>query len=244
MNINKPEKQNIFTLSYGKDSIAQIILAQKLKIKIDLILTVDMKFDDQTSAMLPEEDAFITKIDKFILDYTGIPVTHLQGKTFVNHFFRRFGDKSKHKGEIIGWPFLFHHSCALIKRDTIRAFLKPIKNNYILFLGICADETKRYNSLLSNQRSILYEFKLTQANTFSICKHFGLLFPSYNRFNKRSGCFFCPFQPIDKLKYLISNYPDLYNKMYELGLNCSRPFHVWEKKHLLPIDEMKKKLKI
>lgn len=233
--------KNIFSLSYGKDSISQIILALEKGVQIDEIVTVDMRFDEKTSAFLDYEIDFVNNVDNFLKTEYGLEVKHLPSLTFKEHFYRKTGKGFKHEGEIRGWPTLFRHSCVTIKRDSISHYL--LGQKYVLFIGICYDEEKRYHNLRKNQRSLLYELKYTQNDTFSLCKSKDLLSPTYCRYNKRNGCFFCPFQPISKLRDLVNNYPSLYQEMYTIGLDCKRPFHLWEKKHLLPLEEMRIKLK-
>lgn len=68
----------VLSLSYGKDSMASIyVILEKLKWRLDQIVTADVWFDDETPADLPPVWDFKQKMDELILKRWGIKVEHL-----------------------------------------------------------------------------------------------------------------------------------------------------------------------
>jgi hypothetical protein len=80
------------------------------------------------------------------------------------------------------------------------------------------DEKKRIESMLKtpNMRSILYENKIVEAQTFDICRPYGLLSPTYDT-KTRDGCWFCPNQSIEQMAKFAKEYPQYWALLEELA---------------------------
>lgn len=106
-----------------------------------------------------------------------------------------------------------------IKRDCkIRPLDKWAKNQgeYLTILGYAFDETHRLHQLCNKKRSILFENKITEKETFSICREYGLLSPRYDMVI-RDGCWFCPNARLKEFASLKKDYPELWQELLELG---------------------------
>lgn len=77
------------------------------------------------------------------------------------------------------------------------------------YLGIAADEPKRFGQLSDTKRAPLVEFGIEEELCWLYCKHEGILSPAYD-IGFRDGCWFCHNQGIDQLRNLWAKYPDLW----------------------------------
>lgn len=77
---------NIFSLSFGKDSMATLILAAEQGIPIDRVLYVDIKFNDEISGEHPIMAEWIPTAEKRLKELFGITVDHAYRKSlrFIN----------------------------------------------------------------------------------------------------------------------------------------------------------------
>lgn len=214
---------NIFSLSFGKDSMATLILAAEQGIPIDRVLYVDIKFNDEISGEHPIMAEWIPTAEKRLKELFGITVDHAYcGYTFVDKFFKK-KVRGKFMGEIMGFPFILAAWCNDLKRDAIRGYYKQFNEPITEFLGIAGDEPERWERSLKRQtskrkiRSILVEQNLTEQDAMAICKKYDLLSPMYGVDGIfRGGCWFCPKQCMAGLWSLWKNYPDLYNRLLEM----------------------------
>lgn len=218
---------NIFSLSFGKDSMATLILAAEQGIPIDRVLYVDIKFNDEISGEHPIMAEWIPTAEKRLKELFGVSVEHLYfGKTFQQMFFQTLS-RGKYIGSLKGFPLTRRAWCNHLKTDTTRRVysdLKKRKIEYVRFLGIAADEPNRWARKVKEMeetgvryRSLLVEQNLTEQDAMAICKKYDLLSPMYGVDGIfRGGCWFCPKQCMADLWSLWKNYPDLYNRLLEM----------------------------
>lgn len=81
--------------------------------------------------------------------------------------------------------------------------------NATLYVGIAADEPKRFHTLSDPKRSPLVEAGWTEAMCREWCEENDLLSPIYTTVT-RGGCWFCYNQGVDQLRLLRKTYPDLW----------------------------------
>jgi hypothetical protein len=81
--------------------------------------------------------------------------------------------------------------------------------NIVEYLGIAADEPKRFNQLNEKKRAPLVEFGIDEGLCGLYCQYNGMLSPSYET-SCRDGCWFCHNQGIAQLRHLWKTYPDLW----------------------------------
>lgn len=97
---------NIFNLSFGKDSMATLILAAEQGIPIDRVLYVEVKFNDEISGEHPIMAEWILTAEKRLKELFGVTVEHAYcGYTFCDEFYREKG-RGKYVGEIRGFPLV------------------------------------------------------------------------------------------------------------------------------------------
>lgn len=90
--------------SFGKDSIATVILAKEHNEPLDEVIYCEVMFDDQISGEVPEHRDFIYEIAKPMFESWGIKVTILRSqKTYVSNFMHVI-TKGKQAGKIRAFP--------------------------------------------------------------------------------------------------------------------------------------------
>ena len=82
-------------LSYGKDSLAQLLVMAEKGIPIDGILTADLWATETIPAYLPELFEFRQRMDEEIKAELGIEVTHVRSeKNFEQLFYKPLTERS------------------------------------------------------------------------------------------------------------------------------------------------------
>lgn len=238
---------NYFSLSFGKDSMATLLLAIEKNIKIDKVFYCEIMFDNDISGEHPIMADWIPKAEKILKDKFDITVEHIKSKvTFKEQFFK-VKKRGNHIGDIYGFPYVVGAWCnSYLKLNAINKYLNQFKNSNITqFLGIAYDEPNRWKRKLNSQtdnlkyRSLLFENKIIEYDTFAICKKYGLLSPVYSFDNIfRGGCWFCPKQCIADLYSLWLNYPQYFNILLDMEQYSSNTF-----KPNTTLSELDKKFK-
>lgn len=213
---------NVFSLSFGKDSMATLILAAEMGIPIDRVMYCDIKFDNKISGEHPVMAAWIPTAEKRLEDLFGIKVDHAySGVTFWQQFFKE-KEKGNHVGDIYGFPYVIDAWCnSMLKLRAASIYLSQFKGETITqYLGIAYDEPIRWARTQKKQtnkriyRSLLVEQKLTEQDAMNICRKYELLSPMYEVDGIfRGGCWFCPKQCLADLHSLWKNYPKLWREL-------------------------------
>ena len=213
---------NIFNLSFGKDSMATIILAAEQGIRIDRVLHCDVRFNDAISGEHPLMAEWIPTAEKRIKKLFGVTVDHAySGVSFCEQFYK-VKQKGKHVGDIYGFPYAIRAWCNdRLKLQAIKKYEAQFRNEGITtFVGIAHDEPVRWERMKAKEtqnrkyRSLLVEQGLTEQDALEICKKHDLLSPMYSVDGiYRGGCWFCPKQCLSDLYSLWKNYPELYGKL-------------------------------
>lgn len=208
----------IASCSFGKDSLATVILAKIHGEPLDEIVYVRVMFDDNTSAEVPEHDAFIQNIAIPKLKEWGYKVTVLYSdRTFMDCFYR-VRSSGANEGKYVGFPI--PGRCD-VQRDcklrAIKAYQKEHKGEDITqYLGIAIDEPNRLARLKPGQVSLLAKYGVTEKMAQLICECYGLYSPVY-KITNRGGCFFCPNIHEPEFLYLKMHHPDLWEKLRKLA---------------------------
>lgn len=221
------------SISYGKDSLAMLhVIRDVLDWPLDRIVTADEMATDDLPADLPPMAAFKQYADQEIEKRFGIQVEHYLSRrrngqviTFESLFYRRRGKHSKNQGEIVGWPTMFGRYCnSKLKLQALKQMEKHTAG-CIHYIGIAADEPKRIikHERKENVRMPLVEAGWTEEMCRGWCEQNGLLAPNY-AFSRRSGCFFCPYQPLDQLRMMRRDYPELWALMLKWDGDSPVPF--------------------
>lgn len=215
-----------YSLSWsgGKDSTASIILAHENKEPLDEIVFCEVMFDlkNDVSGENPRHIQFVKQVAKPLFEEWGYKVVILRADRDYLDFFYRIIEKprkhTEHKGKKFGFPV--YGACG-VKRDLK---LKPINDyyrckqeKYTQYIGICANEEKRLESLRgkSDQISLLEKYGYTEEMARKKCEEYGLLSPCYE-LSKRGGCWFCPNAKFKEHREIKQLYPDAWRKFVEL----------------------------
>lgn len=92
------------------------------------------------------------------------------------------------------------------------------------YLGIAADEPKRFGQLNEKKRAPLVEFGIEEDLCGLYCQYAGMLSPSYDT-SCRDGCWFCHNQGVDQLRLLRKNYPDRWALLLKWDKDSITTFH-------------------
>lgn len=212
----------IASVSFGKDSVATVILAHIHKEPIDEIIFSEVMFDEKISGEHPLHVDFIYKKAIPIFEEWGYKVKILRSeKNYVDCFFNVCGERAKPEriGKYRGFPIAF--KCKInsdCKVAPIKKYLKQQKN-IIQYVGIAIDEPERLKRLENtNKVSLLAKYGYTEKMAKELCVEYGLLSPIYE-VSCRQGCWFCPNARIKELLNIKNNYPHLWEKLKELSKN-------------------------
>lgn len=169
---------NIFSLSFGKDSMATLLLAIEQGIHIDHVMYCDIRFSDKISGEHPLMAEWIPEAEHILKNKFGITVEHAySGVSFIEQFYK-VKQKGNRKGQIYGFPFTIGAWCNdRLKLKSIKKYYDKFKNQTITqFVGIAYDEPKRWERIIKKEtqnckyRSLLFEQKLTEYDDYKKLK--------------------------------------------------------------------------
>lgn len=222
----------VASCSFGKDSMATVILARLHNEPLDEVVYCRVMFDEHTSAETPEHAQFIQDVAIPTLQSWGIKVTIVQaapGKHFVERFNKRVGS-GVHEGQRWSWPLCGR---CYVQRDLkvrpIERWKRTLPKDTRQYIGIAADEQERLLRLDGVQHiSLLDKYGLTQADTEALCREWGLFSPAY-KFSNRGGCFFCPNAKDPELAHLCQYHPALWFSMLTLQAAENKTTDHWNR---------------
>lgn len=218
--VNKMHKQPVRLLfcSFGKDSMATLLLALQHKEPIDAVVNVREYYDHSRNILLghPLHETWINDVAAPFIIAQGIPLIRLDSKYDFLGLFHRRVLRGERQGYMRGYPL--EHACYIqrdIKMKTIREYLQPIPH-VIQYVGIAWDESQRLIRLKRNGKvSLMEKYKVSEFQAREICREAGLLSPLYEH-SPRTGCWCCPNQSIKQLQYVKTTMPELYDEWMNL----------------------------
>lgn len=92
------------------------------------------------------------------------------------------------------------------------------------YLGIAADEPKRFGQLNEWKRAPLVEFGIEEGLCGLFCQYEGVLSPTYET-SCRDGCWMCHNQGVNSLRKLRTNYPELWELLLKWDKDSPVTFH-------------------
>lgn len=211
------ETKYLASVSFGKDSLATILLAKEHGEPLDEAVYCEVMFDKTISGEVPEHRDFIYSRAIPALERMGVRVVILRSeKTYVDLFTGRITRGPK-KGMVRSFPICGR--CA-VQRDCkvrpIKRYQKTLPPSTVQYLGIAKDEQERLLRLEGGRQiSLLDKYNFTEQDAWQLCKNAGLLSPVYE-FTDRGGCWFCPNAKRKELRHLYDHHPDLWARMLEL----------------------------
>ena len=145
----------IASCSFGKDSIATILLAREHNEPLDEIVYCEVMFDENISGELPEHRDFIYNVAIPKFEEWGYKVTVLRSeKTYMDCFFHIIEKPRKNmdnKGKIKG--FCMSNHCDVqreCKLKPISKYWADKKKDVVQYIGIAIDEPKRLDRISNN----------------------------------------------------------------------------------------------
>lgn len=214
-------KMHIASCSFGKDSIATILLALENGEPLDRVVFAEVMFDHarNISGEIPEHIAWVygTAIPK--MEEMGVVVDVVRAKKdYVYYFTNHVKKGGKYEGKISGFPIggrcYLNKDCKVV---PIREYCRSFQDVEIVeYIGIAKDEPKRLARLKKNKISLLDKYGYTEKMAMAKCEEYGLISPLYN-VGQRGGCWFCMNNKIQFYVHLRKEHPELWNELRELS---------------------------
>lgn len=211
----------IASCSFGKDSIATILLAMLHNEPLDRIVSVEVMFDNARgiSGENPEHIQWVkeTAIPR-LKELTGIDTDLVRNEKtdYITEFCKVRGERSKYCGKRQG--FLIQGKCLMnsaCKMQPLRSYWRQFPN-HISYVGIAIDEPERLARLKGNSVSLLAKYGYTERMAFDLCKQYDLLSPNYAT-SSRGGCWFCPNNRVKGFCNLRNRHPELWEELRKLS---------------------------
>lgn len=178
-------KMHIASCSFGKDSVATILLALENNEPLDKVVFAEVMFDHERgiSGEIPEhiEWVYNTAIPK--LAEMGVKVDVVRAKKDYVSLCRTVFTRGKKKGRMYGLQSArFCYANSELKVQPIRDYYKKFKKDNIIiqYVGIAKDEPIRLARLEgTNKISLLAKYGYTEAMAKAKCIEYDLLSPIY-----------------------------------------------------------------
>ena len=180
----------IASCSFGKDSIATILLAIENNEPLDGAVFSEVMFDlkRNISGENPEHIQWIYEVAIPRLRELGCPGEVVRADRDYVSYFTKIIAKGQRKGKVIGFPI--GGMCA-IQRDCkvapIHKWYKQFTEPVTQYVGIAADEPRRLARLKSNQISLLDKYGYTEEMAMAKCREYGLVSPIYESSHRGGG---------------------------------------------------------
>lgn len=213
----------VASCSFGKDSLATILLALEKNEPLDRVAFCEVMYDAARgiSGELPTHIQWINEVAKPKLESWGLKVDTIHANYDFLTLFHRTIRSGHSKGMKMGFPYV--GGCYVetyCKTNTIRRYYRELRkdNPLICYVGIAADETSRLVGINNSRTkvSLLSKYGVTEAMALDMCKEAGLLSPIYQE-TIRTGCWFCPNRKIKDHAAFAKQHPGLWQELVELG---------------------------
>ena len=217
--MSKP-KMHIASCSFGKDSIATILLALENNEPLDRVVFAEVMFDHERgiSGEIPEHIDWIYNVAIPKLAEMGVKVDVVRAKKDYVQLCNTVLKRGKNAGCKYGIQNSFPcYANSELKISAIRNYYRALKKEYdiIQYVGIAKDEPIRLQRLDGNKISLLDRYGYTEAMAKAKCIEYDLLSPIY-RGGQRGGCWFCFNADIGRYKNIRKNYPHYWQALKDL----------------------------
>ena len=213
-------KMYIASCSFGKDSIATILLALEHNEPLDRVVFSEVMFDHSRniSGELPEHIEWVYNVAIPRLEQMGVKVDVVRAERDYKYLFQNAVGGGEWKGYLHGFPL---GGMCQINRDCkikpIKTYLRQFEDYEIVqYIGIAIDEEKRLARLKQGKVSLLAKYGYTEEMAMQMCERYDLVSPIY-RDGTRGGCWFCPNAKIRNLVIFRRQHPSLWGELVELS---------------------------
>lgn len=224
----KPKKY-IASCSFGKDSIATILLALENDEPLDGVVFSEVMFDAEggVSGEMPEHIEWVYGVAIPKLAEMGVKVDVVRSKMDYVDLCKKELKSGKNAGKMYGIQCNFPcYANSYLKIFPIRDYYKRLSKDYdiVQYVGIASDESKRLSRLEgTNKVSLLAKYGYTEAMAMDKCREYGLVSPCYSM-GSRGGCWFCYNGGIDRYCHIRKNYPELWEGLKDLYIATASPY--------------------
>ena len=219
---NKP-KIHIASCSFGKDSIATILLALEHNEPLDRVVFAEVMFDHEKgiSGEIPEHIDWIYNVAIPKLAEMGVKVDVVRAKKDFVSLCRRKRKSGDNAGKMYGMRSSgFCYANGELKVAPVKQYYTQFRDEYniVQYVGIAKDEPIRLARLKDYQVSLLEKYNFTEKMAMDKCREYNLVSPCYSM-GLRGGCWFCYNAELRRYINMRKNYAkewqalrDLYNE--------------------------------
>ena len=201
----------IASCSFGKDSIATILLAIENNEPLDGAVFSEVMFDlkRNISGENPEHIKWIYDVAIPKLEKLGCPVEVVRAERDYMHCFHNIIKSGRNKGKKPGWPM--GGKCVIQSRckiPPVRKYYRRFNEPIMQYVGIAADEPIRLARMKPGQISLLAKYGYTEEMAMAKCVEYDLVSPIYQS-SHRGGAGFAliaRFQCLRNFAKSIQNY--------------------------------------
>lgn len=212
----------VASCSFGKDSIATILLALEHNEPLDRCVFAEVMFDTERniSGEIPEHIEWIysTAIPK--LEAMGVKVDVVRSEKDYVTLCRKVIKMGKKAGNYYGvQSSKFCYANSECKIAPIRKYYKTLgkDSKIVQYVGIAVDEPARLARLEgSNKVSLLAKYGYTEKMAMAKCEEYDLVSPNYRAGEKRNGCWFCYNAHISRYVKIQKKHPGYWQALREL----------------------------
>ena len=231
-NKDKP-KMYIASCSFGKDSIATILLALENNEPLDRVVFSEVMFDHSRniSGELPEHIEWVYDVAIPRLEEMGCKVDVVRAERDYVGLSKTILQKGKKKGQMYGvQKSKFCYANSTLKISPIRKYCNSLKSQYeiVQYVGIAIDEPKRLARLKGNKISLLDKYGYTEEMAMQKCKEYNLISPYYSM-GHRGGCFFCYNSNIARYVHMRKNHPEKWQALRDLYYETNSNYFKYDK---------------
>ena len=164
--------KHIASYSFGKDSLATVLLANKHGEPLDEVVYCEVMFDKGISGEVPEHRDFIYNKAIPALNRMGVEVVVLRAyQTYVGLFTGKITRGPK-KGMVRSFPICGR--CA-VQRDCkarpIHRYLKTLPAHVVQYVGIAKDKTDRLFRMEGRKQvSLLEKYSISESKARQLCE--------------------------------------------------------------------------
>jgi len=201
------DQTRVLVMDYSPEAIATIEACYWLNLRVDVVRTMNLKFDDETEADHPKILEYKNKVDEWIKERVGAKIEKVYHENTYKFYFLM--DFTKQPGRMHGYPHLNGRWCREVMKNKWQLFhYDDMKETYYKPLPY-----DRKDEAYTKKQNIfpLIMMEWTREDCVNIVEELGLTAPREDDF-----CWYCPFMKIGRLKELRENYPELWNKWLEI----------------------------
>ena len=190
--------RHIFSFGGGVNSVALMVVLIREGQPLDEVVFAD------TGGEVPETYEYLAIAKEYFTRH-GVPFTTVSKRG--RSLYETSWDRRVFPSAIWRW------STRDYKITPILRHYRSLNSHINQYLGIAWDEIYRMKDSRVGYVTNLYpliERRLTRADCVAIIEEAGLPIP------QRSSCFFCPFNSVDRWRWLYDTHPDLFDKAMEL----------------------------